>query len=640
MVIEEYLRIFTRWWWLLILSTLVAAGSSYYTVSRSPRVYQATTTVIIGQSLSRSNPNFQDFAIGQQLAQTYVNMVQREPILQGAAAALDLDYVPWSGNVGAHIVPGTQLVEISVRDTSPERAQALADGIAHQLILQAPDDPADSQARRTFIEGQLQALERSIASTEEEIADQQVRLAAANSARTIQQHQTNIEALQQRLGTYQASYASLLHSADGGINYISIIEPARLPTVPISPRVGQTVGLAAMMGMVLAAGGAFLIEAFDNTVKTTDDVAQATELPTLGTISVTPGGRYVDRLPSAFNPQSPVSESFRALRTNIQYCAVNRQLRTLLLTSPTPGEGKSFVLANLAIVMAQSGLAVWLVDADLRRPVQGYNFALSQDESEQGLNKALLETEVDLEKYSVRLDPEVTAERLAAREPEVGQVREFILGDGSVTIIPAGKDVPYPADLLGSQRMKNLVKQLGQEADIVLFDTPPTLAVTDAVVLASEVDGVLLVAQAGHTKRAALREAVQRLNQVEATVVGVILNRASVGDRGYYPYEEGTSWPSWMPQFVRNIAKSRNKSGVATAQEAPVDRGKRLRPPSKWGSDPEKVNGRTEQSIDLVASGTTIDNNGGQSSTGKGDTTGGIEAPADSSTGTTQEAVR
>ncbi len=619
MVIDDYLRVAKRWWWLLILSTLVASASSYISVSRAPRIYQATTTVIVGQSLSRSNPTYQDFTIGQQLAQTYVNMVRRQPILQGAAVALGLDYVPRSGDVSAGIVPGTQLIEISVRDASPERAQALADGIAQQLILQTPDDPASSQTRRAFVEEQLQSIERNIAATEAEIEDQQLRLDAANSARAIQQYQSNIDALQQRLGSYQSSYASLLQSSDGGINYITIIEPALLPTRPISPNVGQTVMLAAAIGLALAAGGAVLIEFLDNTVKTSEDVTRLTHLPTLGTIADIHGQRNEEKLPVAYEPQSPVSEAFRALRTNIQYCTVNKQLRTLLLTSAAPAEGKSIIIANLAIVMAQSGLSVLLVDADLRRPVQHRMFGLPND---QGLSDALLEPEADIASYSYALDADALTETLFAGDTDPGTQRRFILGRGQLRVMTSGTVPPNPADLLGSERMRALVEHVAEEADIVLFDTPPTLAVTDAAALATTVDGVLLVTDVGRSKRAALRQAAETLNRVDANLVGVILNRASPGESGYYAYQyhirdQRTARKAETPaDSERTDARQ-----VGTQPQRKTVGAERIRP-----SDVRKGTETTPQTAATSASGTAGD--GRQSGSGNGDRSRGRETPA------------
>jgi len=532
MALEEYWAIAKKWWWLLILSTLVAVGSSYYSVSRMPRIYQATTTVIVGQSLNKSNPTYNDFSIGQQLAQTYVNMVQRQPILQGAAAALGLDYVPWSGNISAAIVPGTQLVEISVRDTSPKRAEALADEIARQLVLQTPEDPANSQTRRSFVQEQLQNLEVNIKATEQEIEDEQTRLDAANSARAIQQYESNIAALQQKLASYQTNYVSLLQTLSGGTNSISIIEPAIAPTEPISPNVAETVALAAAIGFVLAAGGAFLIEFLDDTIKTPDDVTRVTDLPTLGTIARIEERQYEDQLVTAYAPQSPVSEAFRALRTSIQYCTINKQLRTLVLTSAAPTEGKSITVANLAIVMAQSGYSVVLVDADMRRPVQHEIFAVH---NESGLSDALLAAATDLTPYSQTVTSGALTEVNAngGTEPR----RAITVEGGSLRLITAGTPPPNPADLLGSERMKDFIRGVQRDADIVLFDTPPVLAVTDAVILARSVDGVLLLADVGHTKCAAARQAAERLRQVGSNLLGVVLNRASSGEGSYYSYD-------------------------------------------------------------------------------------------------------
>ncbi len=587
MALEDYLNVAKKWWWLLLLSTFVATVSSYISVSRTPRIYQATTTVVVGQSLNAANPTYSDFSIAQQLAQTYVNMITRQPILQGAAEALGLSYVPWSGNISAQMVAGTQLIAINVRDTSPELAQALADEIAHQLILQTPSATGD-QERQAFVQAQLQRLEENIAVTEAEIEAEQLRLDAANSARAIAQYESNIEALQQKLSSYQSTHASYLQSSSGGTNYITVVEPAVLPTRPISPNVPQTVLLGAAIGLALAAGGAFLIEFLDNTIKTTDDVTRLTQMPTLGTISSISGERYEDKLATAYVPHSPVAESFRALCTNIQYCAVNKQLRALLLTSSAPAEGKSIIIANLAVVMAQSGLRVILVDADLRRPVQHRLFGLH---NHSGLSDALLEPGTNAMRFSHLLGPEALASKLVVGDEPRAARPPLILGSGSLRVMTAGTVPPNPADLLGSERMKTLVTQLEKSADIVLFDTPPVLAVTDAVILAGSVDGVVLVADVGHSKRAALKQAAERLSQVGANMLGVILNRAAIGDSGYYSYRY------YARENEVAEATSASRIGVQTALEvktppeealtpSPVDGPVKVRTPRRRTTKP------------------------------------------------------
>ncbi|MFL7809112.1 MAG: Wzz/FepE/Etk N-terminal domain-containing protein, partial [Anaerolineae bacterium] len=272
MELAQYWSVVRRWWWLIVASVLVATVSSYVSTMRVPRIYQATTTVMVGTSLQKANPTNQDLYISEQLAQTYAGMVRRRPILQGAANALGLPFIPSEGNVSARNVPGTQLLEIQVRDTDPERAAALSDAIAQQLILQSPAESGEDQSRRAFVQTQLEQLETNIQENEAEIRDEQAKLDAANSARAIQQYQANISALQQKLASYQSTYASMLLTVQGGSNYITIIEPAITPTKPISPKVLETGGLAAAIGLVLAWGGAFLFEYMDDTIKSPDDI--------------------------------------------------------------------------------------------------------------------------------------------------------------------------------------------------------------------------------------------------------------------------------------------------------------------------------------------------------------------------------
>ena len=226
MELKRYFSAIKKWWWLLVASTLVATVSGYFAVSRMPRIYQATTSLMVGQSLSEANPTNQDLYISQQLAQTYREIVTRQPILRGAAEALGLSFVPRAEDVSAWLVPGTQLLGITVRDTDPERARALADAIAQELIEQTPNEIEEDQARQGFVRSQLLSLEENIQATEEEILAEQARLDAANSARAIQQYQTNIVALQEKLSSYQATYASLMQSVEGRTNYIAVFEPA------------------------------------------------------------------------------------------------------------------------------------------------------------------------------------------------------------------------------------------------------------------------------------------------------------------------------------------------------------------------------------------------------------------------------
>ncbi len=512
MDLKRYLSAIKKWWWLLVASTLVATVSGYYAVSRMPRIYQATTSLMVGQSLNEANPTNQDLYISGQLAQTYREIVTRQPILQGAAEALGLPYVPRPDDVSAWLVPGTQLLGIAVRDSDPERARALADAIAQELIDQTPNEIEEDQARQGFVRTQLLSLEENIEITEEEILTEQARLDAANSARAIQQYQTNIAALQEKLSSYQATYASLMQSVEGRTNYIEVFEPATASTTPVSPRVMETVLLSAASGLLLAVGGIVLIEFLDDTVKSADEVKQLTGLSVLGAISRIPGAGFDQKLLRLEEAPFPVLEAYRTLRTNLLVSSVDNPVQTLIVTSPVPRDGKSTTVANLGVIMAQAGKSVILVDADLRRASLHKVFQLPNRE---GLTNVLLESEP---------------------VPD-GWLQET--GFENLRLLSSGPLPPNPPELLGSQKMRRLFENLTEEAELVIFDSPPVLAVTDATVLSMMTDGVLVIADAEKTRRGALKESIANLRQAGANILGTVLNRVPLqgGEYSYYRYD-------------------------------------------------------------------------------------------------------
>lgn len=208
-------------------------------------------------------------------------------------------------------------------------------------------------------------------------------------------------------------------------------------------------------------------------------------------------------------PQSPAAEAYRTLRMNLQFAALDSELRTLLVTSPGPGEGKTTTLANLAVTMAQVDQRVIVVDCDLRKPHIHRLFGLPND---LGLTTMMLEDEA------------------LASPPLQETVVE------GLRVLTSGPLPPRPADLLGSKRMHQVIRELCEQADIVLFDAPPVMTVTDAAVLATGVDGVLLVVSAGETKRDHAAGALERLQKINANVVGAVLNNAAPESTlaGYY----------------------------------------------------------------------------------------------------------
>ncbi len=515
MELFQYVRRILKWWWLLLLCTGIASVASYYASSQQPRIYQTTTTLIVGQVTQKANPTSQDFLTVERLAESYAQMAVRQPVLQATIDSLGLK-MSWQslkGRVNAYSIPGTQLLAITVQDGSPERAVAIADEIASQLILQSPTSPENRarQERSQFVQDQLDDLEIRIQTTQLRMNDLQAELDVAVSARQMQDLQTEIASLETVINKWQANYGDLLDFLQGGEspNYLTIIEPAQLPTVPVSPNVRIYVLLAAAVGFTLALGAAVLLEYIDDTVKSTEDLSALFGLTALGSVSRVRGSDYKGKLIISHSLFSPLLEAYRVIRTNIQFMAVDQPVKTILVTSPDAGEGKSVTLANLGVIMAQADLRTVVVDTDLRRPVMHKIFQVPNQE---GLTDLL-------------------------RSPgfEIGdQLKDT--GVENLQVITSGPLPPNSSELLGSQRMAELIQQLEEIADVVLFDSPPVLAVTDAVVLASRVGGVVLVVEAGRTRRDTTNQAIERLQQVGANVLGGVLNRVPHKGGGYYHY--------------------------------------------------------------------------------------------------------
>lgn len=516
MELRQYLKSVLRWWWLIILCTGIAGGASYYVSSQQPRIYQTTTTLLVGQVTQKANPNSQDFFTVERLAESYAQIATRQPILQAAVDSLGLkmNWQSLRGRVNAYSIARTQLMGISVQDTSPERAVAIANEIAYQLILQSPNSPENQarEERSQFVLSQLDDLEARIETAKARVSELETELTTAFSARQIQDLQAEIANLEGLINNWQANYSDLLSFLEGGNspNYLTIIEPAQLPFQPVSPNITLNVAIAAAVGFALALGAALLLEYIDDTIKSADEMRISLGLTTLGTVNRIDGKEYRDKLITRQDPFSPVSEAYRMLRTNLQFMTIDEPVQSMMVTSSNPGEGKSVTASNLGVTMAQADLKTIIIDADLRRPTLHKVFQVSNLE---GLTDLL-------------------------RSPKASvsdQLKDT--GIENLQVITSGPLPPNPSEMLSSQRMIGLLQELKQIADVIIFDSPPVLAVTDAAVLSSRVDGVILVTYAKHTRRNAAKQALERLQHVGGKVLGCVLNQVSRrGDYSHYAY--------------------------------------------------------------------------------------------------------
>lgn len=518
MELQEYLVILRKWWWLVILG-VVLGGTTGYVVSRfEPPIYESKITLIIGNFVQSANPNTSELATSQQLAQSYAEIIRREPIMRATVSTLGLN-IDWRAlqqQVTVNLVPNTQLFEIRVTNNNPLMAKTIVDEIARQLILQSPTTLNSQQENQgAFIERELADLQTNITTLRQQIKDLNDTLELEVTTEGIQDRQRDINFLQTRLDSLQRTYASLLDASQTNkrVNNLDIVEPSVVPTTPINGDGPLRNGLlGAVFGLVATAGVAYFIEYLDDTVKTTEDVERVLNIPALAAVSridtIKNSGDSIVVNEETFSPNA---EAYRILRTNIQFSMPQSDFTTLLVTSSINSEGKSMTAANLAIAIAQTNKRVILIDADLRRPSQHRIFKIP---NRLGLSNLLLNQKVDLE--------EILARR------QVGNLR----------VLSSGPLPPNPAELVGSTQMKALLEQLKAHADMVIIDSPPLLAVADASILATQVDSTMLVLESGRTRSKICQRGQAVLAQVGIKPIGVVLNKyePQQDKSGYYYY--------------------------------------------------------------------------------------------------------
>jgi polysaccharide biosynthesis transport protein len=309
-------------------------------------------------------------------------------------------------------------------------------------------------------------------------------------------------------------------------NNFRIVDSARAPLAPIEPNIPRNLMFAIVLGSALGVGLAFLLEGLDNTVRTTEQAQMVSGLASLGMIPlgsksaregpnpkrlVIASSKEAVELVTQVRPQSQMAESYRALRTSLLLSNLGAPPKVIMVTSALPQEGKSTTSINTAVVLAQKGVRVLLIDADLRRPSIHKTLGMGPHS---GLSNVLT--------GSTTLEQAITHTAILP----------------NLFVLPAGTPPPNPAELLASANMRDVLTELRGQYDHIVIDTPPSLSVTDAVVLSPRADAVLLVIRSGQTTKQALRRSRDILTQVNAKVVGVLLNAVDLSSPDYYYYYE------------------------------------------------------------------------------------------------------
>lgn len=510
MELKKALRLFRHWLWLIVLGAVVLGGITFIFFSNKPTIYRSSASFLIDSAPTGQNDEYRKLITAQTQAQDYVKLMTKRPVMDEVIAQLDLGFGSEDliNKVTVSADRDSKLVDIRVVDTDPVRASYIANKIGD--VFRVTND-ARQDARFT---DSIVSMDEILVELDGGLETTQTKISEFGAAETPQE-EVDLSRLNRQLNELQDSYnrtfesrQNLIIERDRTRNNFVLVEEA-VEGMKIGPRVTLNTILATVLGGMIAFAAIFSVDFLDDTVKSPDDVTAATGLSTLAAVAYIKGEKQSDRLITHHNPRAPISEAFRVLRTNISYSSIDTNLKRILVTSSSQGEGKSTTSANLAVVMAQTGKRVIIVDADMRRPSQHKMFNMSNN---QGLTTALLDSVTPITHH---LQPTQVA---------------------GLRIMTSGPLPPNPAELLNSQRMSQVLDALNEEADLVLIDTPPVLTVADTTILSPRVDGCLLVIEMGKTQMEAVVRAKETIEKTGSTLFGTIINRSRPGRAGYYHY--------------------------------------------------------------------------------------------------------
>ncbi len=503
--LREYLLVLRRRKWAVLGIAAVTLAAALVVSFRQTPIYASTARVQV-------KPPTANQVLQSVAAASLVSMeTEKELVRSHAVAEIAADDIPGrsaTDELLEHLKVGaptnTQILEITFSDPDPLTAQRGAQAFADAYLEFKAGQALEAYTRvRTSIQQQMAQVQQQLTAARERLAGAEPGSAEQRVA------QTRVDLLTSQLALYRNQLGTLsVLEVDPG----EVIQPAELPLEPASPNHLRNGLLALAVGLALGVGFAFLRERLDDQLRGREDLEQAVGAPALAVIPhVKEWKRRQDALLACLEaPQGPAAEAYRTVRTNLQFLGRDGGLRILTVTSPTSDEGKTATAANLAVVLAQAGKRVVALDCDLRKPRLARFFGL---EREPGLTDVL------------------------AGEVALVQALQPVREVGPLLVLASGPIPGNPTELLDSEEMDRLLAEVrgAAAADFVILDTPPVLAVSDALTLVPRSDGVLVVADASTTTRTALREAREALEQVGGRIVGGVLNNLDAARARYYP---------------------------------------------------------------------------------------------------------
>jgi polysaccharide biosynthesis transport protein len=506
--LADYLAVLRRRKWLVLEAILLAPLAALFFSLNQDRLYEASAEVLLSrENLAASLTGTVDPTINQQadrIASTQARLARVPDVVERTLDAADVrmsvqDFLE-NSSVSARADADLLLFEVTHRD--PATARRLATEYAREFTLY----------RR-----QLDTA--AIVATRREVADRIEQLEAQNADNT-PLYRSLVEKDEQlaTMEALRASNASVVRSAS--------------ETAQVQPRPVRNVLLGLLLGLGLGIGLAFLWETLDTRVRSADDVAARLGLPLLARIPEAPRKlRANDRLVMVEEPDSVHAESFRMLRTNLDFVRLDRNVRTLMVTSAIEQEGKSTTVSNLAVALARSGKRVALVDLDLRRPYVERFFDL---EGAWGVTQvALGHVSLDEALTPLSLEPTQQPRSRRRRSGDAAEYEGNGHAHGALLVLPSGPLPPNPGEFVASKAVDDILARLRSQADIVLVDAPPLLHVGDALTLSAKVEGIIVVTRTNVVRKRMLDEVRRLLSGVPAEKLGFVLTGAGA-EQGYY----------------------------------------------------------------------------------------------------------
>lgn len=496
MSLRDYWRVVTRRKWVVVAAVLAAVIPAVVLSLLQDPQYRATGEIIIrtGASSSVFNTGAQAARDPDRFIQNEISVLEGEVVYARLKENLGLANDP--PNVTGAARADTDVVTVSVASGDPDTAAELVNA-----YIVAYTDVKTEQAISSFetasneLQGSITLLQTQIDELEAQIED-----ASGTEVETLESQQRS---LLDRQGSLRETLDRLRIDAGISNQGAEVVRPATAPREPFAPTPVRTAILALIVGLLIGLGAAFLVDYLDQSIKHPGDLEKLrSPIPLLAVVPLVPAP---DHRPISLSTPNDLSvEAYRSLRTSVQFLGIERDVQVLQITSAMPGEGKTTTATNLAVVLAQTGAHVVIIDADLRKPRIHQVFGLP---AQIGLTDNLVGDPIDLTLQGVEGGPEV---------------------------IVSGAIPPNPSEMLSSKRMTEVINELRKRFDYIVVDSAPTLPVSDAMALSRQVDGTLVVIQAGRVGLPQVRQTIATLEQVNATILGLVLNKATeASDAGY-----------------------------------------------------------------------------------------------------------